>query len=63
MTKSPKIFFVPVPVLQDLLERLPTHPADRLADLLPDRWKPVPADKKPQIVWLSADEIANLEAE
>lgn len=50
----------PFKYLQDLLERLPTHPEGQLAELLPDRWKPVPADQKIQIVWLSADEIAKL---
>ena len=24
--------------LQDVLERLPSHPAERLAELLPDKW-------------------------
>lgn len=53
----------PFKYLQDVLERLPTHPADRLAELLPDRWKPLPADQKPQILWLTADEIAKLALE
>ena len=52
----------PFKYLEDILERLPTHPADQLAELLPDRWKPVPADQKPRILWLSAAEIAKLEA-
>ena len=28
----------PVAYLKDVLERLPTHPIDRLAELLPDAW-------------------------
>jgi hypothetical protein len=30
----------PFVYLRDVLERLPDHPRDRLADLLPDRWTP-----------------------
>ena len=30
----------PFVYLRDVLERLPDHPQDRLADLLPDRWSP-----------------------
>jgi transposase len=26
--------------LKDILERLPTHPASRIGDLLPHRWQP-----------------------
>ena len=28
----------PFAYLKDILERLPTHPADRLGELLPDAW-------------------------
>ena len=28
----------PFAYLKDVLERLPTHPIDRLAELLPDAW-------------------------
>ena len=28
----------PFAYLKDVLERLPTHPADRLGELLPDAW-------------------------
>jgi hypothetical protein len=28
----------PFAYLKDILERLPTHPADRLDELLPDAW-------------------------
>jgi hypothetical protein len=28
----------PFAYLKDILRRLPTHPADRLAELLPDAW-------------------------
>jgi transposase len=31
----------PYAYLKDVLERLPTHPASRIEDLLPHRWKPV----------------------
>ena len=35
----------PFVYLRDVLERLPDHPRDRLAELLPDRWSPPkPAD-------------------
>lgn len=30
----------PLAYLSDILERLPTHPASRIEDLLPHRWKP-----------------------
>jgi transposase len=30
----------PFAYLRDLLDRLPTHPQTRMAELLPDRWKP-----------------------
>jgi hypothetical protein len=30
----------PFVYLRDVLERLPDHPRDRLAELLPDRWSP-----------------------
>ena len=33
----------PYRYLKDVLERLPTQPASRLAELLPHRWKPAPA--------------------
>ena len=33
--------------LRDVLGRLPTHPADRLADLLPHRWQPPSAATPP----------------
>jgi transposase len=32
----------PFAYLRDVLERLPNHPEDRLAELLPDRWVPLP---------------------
>jgi len=32
----------PYRYLKDVLERLPTQPASRLAELLPHRWKPAP---------------------
>lgn len=31
----------PFVYLRDVLRRLPTHPAERLAELLPDRWQPL----------------------
>ena len=30
----------PYEYLRDVLERLPTHPASRIAELLPHRWHP-----------------------
>ena len=30
----------PYAYLKDVLERLPTHPANRIQDLLPHRWQP-----------------------
>jgi hypothetical protein len=30
----------PYTYLKDVLERLPTHPASRIDDLLPHRWTP-----------------------
>ena len=30
----------PVEYLSDVLIRVPTHPADRLDELLPDPWRP-----------------------
>jgi transposase len=33
----------PYAYLKDILERLPTHPASRIDDLLPHRWTPQPA--------------------
>ena len=30
----------PLGYLRDVLERLPTHPASRIEELLPHRWKP-----------------------
>ena len=30
----------PYAYLRDVLERLPTHPASRIAELLPHRWHP-----------------------
>ena len=41
----------PFVYLRDVLERLPDHPRDRLAELLPDRWSP------PKPVEPSAPEI------
>ena len=32
----------PYAYLKDVLERLPTHPASRVEELLPHRWKPTP---------------------
>ena len=32
----------PFVYLRDILRRLPTQPAERLAELLPDRWQPLP---------------------
>jgi hypothetical protein len=32
----------PYRYLKDVLERLPTQPASRLAELLPHRWEPTP---------------------
>ena len=32
----------PFEYLRDVLERLPSHPINRIEDLLPDRWKPSP---------------------
>jgi hypothetical protein len=32
----------PYRYLKDVLQRLPTQPASRLAELLPNRWKPAP---------------------
>jgi hypothetical protein len=32
----------PFVYLRDVLTRLPEHPADRLEELLPDRWAPSP---------------------
>jgi transposase len=34
----------PFVYLRDLLRRLPTHPPDRLAELLPDKWQLLPAE-------------------
>jgi transposase len=34
----------PFVYLRDLLRRLPTHPPDRLAELLPGKWQPRPAE-------------------
>ena len=34
----------PYAYLSDVLARLPTHPARRIAELLPHRWKPTPLD-------------------
>jgi hypothetical protein len=31
----------PYRYLKDILERLPTQPASRLAELLPHRWRPI----------------------
>lgn len=31
----------PYAYLKDILERLPTHPANRIDDLLPHRWTPM----------------------
>lgn len=33
--------------LRDLFRRLPTHPVDRIADLLPDKWQPLPLGLPP----------------
>jgi len=33
----------PYQYLRDILERLPTHPASRIEDLLPHRWTPLAA--------------------
>jgi hypothetical protein len=30
----------PYAYLRDVLERLPTHPASRIAELMPHRWRP-----------------------
>jgi len=30
----------PYRYLKDVLERLPTHPANRIEELLPQRWRP-----------------------
>ena len=32
----------PYVYLKDVLERLPTHPASRIEELLPHRWQPTP---------------------
>ena len=33
----------PYSYLKDVLERLPTHPASRIDEFLPHRWRPTPA--------------------
>jgi transposase len=40
MTTSGCLGVVPFAYLRDLSERVSTHPNSRLAELLPDRWKP-----------------------
>ena len=35
----------PYHYLRDILERLPTHPASRIEELLPHRWAPVNSDR------------------
>lgn len=37
----------PFVYLRDLFRRLPTHPPDRLDELLPDRWRPLPEKLPP----------------
>ena len=34
------IFLRPIEYLRDVLLRISTHPADRIDELLPDRWHP-----------------------
>jgi hypothetical protein len=34
----------PYRYLIDILQRLPTQPASRIEDLLPHRWRPLPAE-------------------
>jgi hypothetical protein len=37
----------PFVYLRDLFRRLPTHPSDRLAELLPDKWQLLPSEQTP----------------
>jgi transposase len=37
----------PFVYLRDLFRRLPTHPPDQLAELLPDKWQLLPAEQAP----------------
>jgi hypothetical protein len=39
----------PFVYLRDVLERLPNHPADRLAELLPDQWTPPKSADPPAV--------------
>jgi hypothetical protein len=39
----------PFAYLKDILERLPTHPADRLAKLLPDAWIAANPDERRRV--------------
>ena len=34
----------PLADLRDVLDRVSTHPASRIAELLPDAWKPPPSE-------------------
>ena len=36
----------PFAYLKDVLDRVSTHPHSRIAELLPDAWKPAPAEQK-----------------
>nr|WP_307604412.1 transposase domain-containing protein [Variovorax boronicumulans] len=38
----------PCVYLRDILERLPTHPASRTAEVLPHRWQRQPHDRMTQ---------------
>ena len=38
--------FEPFAYLRDVLDRVSTHPHSRIAELLPDAWKPAPAEQK-----------------
>jgi hypothetical protein len=47
----------PYRYLKDVLERLPTHPASRIDELLPHRWQPSPIPNSPtpdQVPWVCA---------
>jgi len=48
LTASCKAFSVePFAYLRDVLQRVSTHPNSRIAELLPDRWKPAESRDSP----------------
>jgi hypothetical protein len=51
VTTSKRLGIAPFAYLRDIFERISTHPHNRLAELLPDRWMARPREALPRAEW------------